>query len=112
MGACRDLQLTLVGVNRRYPAKVNRELEELLSRPQPISLSEVELDGADQTAITPARPIPVLAFIRFPEQAVPIDAIVIRYTPRCLLIEYETRAGAVHQVWIWSSAARTKPAGQ
>ena len=94
-----------MGENRRYGfQQVDPAINDLLTRPKPISLSPAEM-GTDPAAVpeTP-EPIDVIAWVRYPETAVKVRARAVAWTDRAVWVEFTTYAGATHRAWVWASA--------
>jgi hypothetical protein len=71
-------------------------------RPQPVSLTAEEIGNTDVT--TAAEPIPVSAWVRFPESPIRVQARAIEWTDRAVHVEFSLRDGSTRRVWIWASA--------
>ena len=94
-----------MGENRRYGfQQVDPTINDLLTRPKPISLSPAEL-GTDPAAVPEIpEPIDVIAWVRYPETAVKVRARAVAWTDRAVWVEFTTHAGATHRAWVWASA--------
>jgi len=102
-----------MGQNRRYGSDVtDRTVNEFLIRPAPISLTAREI-GAEPTEVAEVEtPIPVLAWVRFPETAIHVEARAIAWTDRAVWVEFALRDGSTRRAWVWASAVdRTGAAG-
>jgi hypothetical protein len=59
-----------MGTNKRYPshvaAGIDRGIEQMVTRAQPISLTDAELDKEHQQLVQAPEPIPVRAWVRYP----------------------------------------------
>lgn len=92
-----------MGQNRRYGSDLTDDaLNEMLTRPKPISLSTSEL-GREQVTEA-AEPIPVEAWVRFPEQPVRVEGRAVAWTSRAVWVEFTMRSGATVRAWVWASA--------
>lgn len=104
-----------MGTNRRYPSRVaediGRRIEQVVTRPEPISLSDAELDKPHSKVTAAATPIPVRAWVRFPETPIRATARAIAWTERAVLVEWDTADGHTVRAWVWASAVeRITPA--
>lgn len=97
-----------MGFNRRYGSDLpDGAFNEMLRRPQPISLSSAELGG--EPVKTAPLAIPVDAWVRFPESPVRVRARAVAWTRRAVQIEWEMRDGATRRAWVWASAVTRRP---
>jgi len=94
-----------MGDNRRYGfQQVDPPMNDLLTRPKPISLSPSEL-GTDPARVPEVpNPVDIIAWVRYPETAVRVRARAVAWTDRAVWIEFTTHAGATHRAWVWASA--------
>lgn len=97
-----------MGQNKRYEAfyakRLEKQITEILIRPEPISLTEDELD-TDHHPVTQAQhPIPVRAWARYPETPARVEGHAIAWTERAVQIEWEDYRGVKHRAWVWASA--------
>lgn len=101
-----------MGSNRRYAqgvaADVDRQILTAVTKSQPISLSDDELDKDHQHPHQPSTPIPVRAWVRYPEMPVRADGYAIAWTDRAVLVEWPTMGGGVARAWVWASAVERK----
>ena len=106
-----------MGTNRRYPSRVaagiDRAIDHVMARPQPLSLSDEELDK-EHSSVTAAKvPIPVKAWVRYPETAVRASGRALAWTNRAVFVEWDTPGGGVARAWVWASAVeRQRPPTQ
>jgi hypothetical protein len=107
-----------MGKQSRYPSRRNREIdqriEQVITRPKPISLTDEELEK-DRTLVTAAKePVPVRAWVRYPETVIRATGVALAWTDRAVLVEWETAGGGVASAWVWASAVQraTPPAGE
>lgn len=77
-----------------HATTIDAALDEVLTRPQPISLSAAEL-GAEAVKE---------AWVKFPESAVRVRGRTIAWTRRAVRVEWEMRDGATRRAWVWVSA--------
>jgi hypothetical protein len=100
-----------MGTNRRYGSDVTRSaLNEFLTRPRPISLSQQEL-GDDEVHELVDEEI-VLAWVRYPEQPVEVEGHVVAYTDRAAQVEFRQRDGSTSRAWVWHGAVRRPEPGE
>ena len=98
-----------MGSNRRYGSDVSREaVNQAVTRPRPISLTEQERRATSEGVTAPDAPDRVVAWIRYPEQAVQVEGEAIAFNDRVVLVRFTTFDGAVQQAWVWRSAV-SKP---
>lgn len=92
-----------MGQNRRYGSDLtDAAIDEVVIRPQPVSLTREELGNADVT--TAAEPIAVSAWVRFPESPIRVSARAIAWTDRAVHVEFTLRDGSTRRAWVWASA--------
>jgi hypothetical protein len=92
-----------MGQNRRYGSDLtDATLNEVLTRPRPISLSPDEL-GREPVTETD-EPIPVEAWVRFPESAIRVQGRAVAWTARAVWVEFTMHSGATFRAWVWASA--------
>jgi hypothetical protein len=53
---------------------------------------------------TPAEPVSVRAWARYPETSARVEGRAIAWTSRAVRIEWTDAQGATQRVWVWSSA--------
>jgi hypothetical protein len=91
-------------MNKRYGSDLTEDAVNLsVIRPAPISLSAAEIG----TASTPAEvdhPIPVEAWVRFPEAAIHVRGKAVAWSDRAVWVEFTLHDGSTHRVWVWASA--------
>lgn len=96
-----------MGQNKRYPGHtIQREVERSLTRPQPIELTDEELDFTNHPITEAPAPIPVTAWVRFHEATIRPEAEAIAWTDRAVKIRWQTGTITGHfiTVWVWASA--------
>jgi hypothetical protein len=97
-----------MGTNKRYPshvaAGIDRRIEQMLTRAQPISLTDAELDKEHQKLTKPAEPVPVRAWVRYPETSVRAEGRAIAWTAKAVFVEWDLPDGGVTRAWVWASA--------
>lgn len=92
-----------MGSNSRYGSDLtDATLNEVLTRPRPVSLSAAEL-GSEPVREADAA-IPVEAWVRFPESPVRVRGRAVAWTKRAVKVEWEMRDGATRAAWVWASA--------
>lgn len=91
-----------MGENKRYGSDLTESaINDALIRPKPISLSEREVGGDITSAETP---VPVAAWVRFPESAVRVNGRAVAWTKRAVWVEFSVRDGSTTRAWVWASA--------
>lgn len=97
-----------MGQNKRYDAWSARRMElqitEVLIRPEPISLTEAELDTENNPVTKAQEPVPIQAWARYPETPARVKGRAIAWTKRAVQIEWEDVRGQTHRAWVWASA--------
>jgi hypothetical protein len=92
----------MVGTNRRYGSDLtNAALNEVLTRPRPISLSQVEI--GEEPVKEAEAVIAVDAWVRFPESPVRVRGRAVAWTRRAVKVEWEMRDGSTRSAWVWAS---------
>lgn len=98
-----------MGQNRRYPGHgIGLSIEEAAVRPEPIGLTERELDLASHPVTEAKHPIPVRAFVRFHEVVIRPDCEAIAWTDRAVKVRWTMHNGTTPEVWVWASAVDRK----
>jgi hypothetical protein len=99
-----------MGTNRRYPSIQDHDVDRMIERwktetPEPVSLSDQELDKANQLPhrCTPA--IPVTVWIHFTDGTVVKipNARAVAYTSKAVFVEGEYHAQKFG-AWVWANA--------
>ncbi|MBD8104775.1 hypothetical protein [Plantibacter sp. CFBP 8775] len=99
-----------MGSNRRYGSDVSRAaVNAAVTRPKPVSLTEQERRSSGPGVHTPDEPARVLAWVRYPEQAVQVEGEAIAFNDRAVLVRFPTHGGGFQEAWVWRSAV-TRPA--
>ena len=94
-----------MGENRRYGfQQIDPALNDLLTRPKPISLSSAELATDPAGVPETSEAVKVIAWVRYPETAVQVRGRAVAWTDRAVWVEFTTHAGATHRAWVWASA--------
>jgi hypothetical protein len=97
-----------MGSNRRYADHYDRlmvkRLSEIAIRPTPVSLSEAELDVENDPVTTASNPIPIRAWVRYPETVVRAEGRAVAWTSRAVKIEWESADGEQRSAWVWASS--------
>lgn len=92
-----------MGQNRRYGSDVSDEsVVRAVTRPRPITLTPAEV-GATSVPDA-AEPIPVHAWVRFPETPVRVKGRAVAWTDRAVLVEFSFEGGPSWRTWVWASA--------
>lgn len=99
-----------MGHNRRHEELFDelnrRRLEEVLIRPQPISLSPEELDVGRYPVTKLNEPVPVRAWVRYPETVADVRAEAVECNEVAVMLQWRAPDGAVRSAWVWRSAVR------
>lgn len=72
------------------------------------SLPELARGGPDYDVLPPD---PVLAWLQFPDRILEVEAHVIAYTERAVLVEWGF-SQAAECAWVWRDAVRSREQGQ
>ncbi|PZE72887.1 hypothetical protein DEJ27_00030 [Curtobacterium sp. MCPF17_018] len=92
-----------MGQNRRYGTDVSRSaINEFLTRPSPVSLSDDEIGPAPVVEVADGDTVDV--WLRFVEVRVQERAVVVGYTDRAVRVEVSRRDGSKYRVWVWRGA--------
>ena len=87
--------------------QIDRRIVQMVTRPQPISLSEDERQVKTRPVHRAERPRPVRAWVRFPETPIETDAMAIAWTDRAVLVEWRDADGRRYECWVWASAVES-----
>lgn len=97
-----------MGQNKRYEAyyakRMEKQITEVLIRPQPITLTDAELDLERSPVVQAEKPIPIRAWARYPETPARVEGRAIAWTDRAVQIEWEDISGETHRTWVWANA--------
>jgi hypothetical protein len=92
--------------NTRYGSDVRWEtVADAVVRPEPISLSQAEV-GESVTELP--EPVPVRAWIRFPESPVRVEGVATAATADAVHVEFVMRDGRRRRAWVWRSAVKKR----
>jgi len=86
-----------------------RAINEALVRARPLSLSAAEVGEPLPAAPSQREPIPVTAWVRFPESPVQIEGMAVDWRDRAVQVEFEMMDGRTFKVWVWASAVERRP---
>jgi len=101
-----------MGSNRRYGSDLTQEaVNEVLIRPMPVSLSSAEIGADPSTAPDAPEPVPVTAWVRFPETAIQVQGSAVAWNERAVCVEFVLRDGRTLRSWVWASAVTRRPGG-
>jgi hypothetical protein len=87
---------------------MDRAIEQAITRPRPVWLTEQEVDLEHDPAVVHAAPAPAIAYVRFHEAVVRPE--VVAWNDHAVRIRFTARDGQVHEGWVWKDAVRSKPA--
>ena len=97
---------------RKHPAAhvdeaFDRHLNTMLTRAKPITLTPAELDLEQHPPheASPGDAVPVSAWVRFPEAAVQVTGVAVKWTNNAVLIRWEAGDGRTLEAWVWKGAA-------
>ena len=105
-----------MGTNRRYADRIDaamtQRVDDLVMRDtRPANLKTVELELDKYSVTIPPRPVPVLAWVRYGEVPMRVEAEAVRWTERVVAIVWKVPGGE-HRAWVWASAVdRREPGG-
>ncbi|WP_018189486.1 MULTISPECIES: hypothetical protein [unclassified Leifsonia] len=88
---------------------MDRVIEQIVTRPRPVWLTEKEVDLEHDPAVVPSAPAPAVAFVRFHEAVVQPEVEVVAWNEHAVKIRFTTRDGQTHEGWVWKDAVRSKP---
>lgn len=84
--------------------RIGRAADTAVTRPQPIGLTDAELDTAHHPVTQARQAIPVRAHIRFHEAVIRPHCEAIAWTDRAVKLRIRMQTGATHEIWVWASA--------
>ncbi|MBT2519100.1 hypothetical protein J7E29_16785 [Streptomyces sp. ISL-90] len=91
-------------MNKRYGSDLTEDAVNLsVIRPAPISLSVAEI-GTPNVPAEVDHPIPVEAWVRFPEAAIHVRGEAVAWSDRAVWVEFTLHDGSTHRAWVWASA--------
>ncbi|SDL93023.1 hypothetical protein SAMN04488593_2205 [Microbacterium azadirachtae] len=88
---------------------MDRVIEQIVTRPRPVWLTEKEVDLEHDPAVVPETPARATAFVRFHEAVVQPDVEVTAWNEHAVRIRFTSRDGQTHEGWVWKDAVRTRP---
>lgn len=88
---------------------MERVIDQVLTRPRPVWLTEAEVDLEHDVAVVPPAPAPAIAYVRFHEAVVRPDVEVIAWNEHAVQIRFTSRDGQQHEGWVWKVAVRPRP---
>ena len=87
---------------------MDRAIEQAITRPRPVWLTEQEVDLEHDPAVVPNSPAPAVAYVRFHEAVVRPEVEVVAWNEHAVRIRFTARDGQVHEGWVWKDAVRSK----
>lgn len=84
--------------------QLDRRINEFAVKPSPVSLSPVELDLGHNRISHGAAPIPVEAWVRYPETVIRARGVALEWTAKAVHIEWQAADGSTRRAWVWASA--------
>lgn len=101
-----------MGTNRRYPsAPSGPPAAPAVIQARPIGLTDDELDKTRQRLRHATTPIPIRAWVRYPEAATQVVGFALAWTRRAVYIEWQLPAGGIERLWVWASAVERMDLG-
>jgi len=98
-----------MGQSRRYPGTgIDRAIEQVITRPRPVWLTEQEVDLEHDPPTVPSAPAPATAFVRFHEAVVRPEVEVLAWNEHAVRIRFTSRDGQTHEGWVWKDAVRPR----
>ena len=88
---------------------MDHAIEQAVTRPRPVWLTEKEVDLQHDPAIIPTTPAPAIAFVRFHEAVVRPEVEVLAWNAHAVRIRFTARDGQTHEGWVWKDTVRAKP---
>lgn len=79
-------------------------MAEVAVRPKPISLSDAEIDTADDPIVKASSPVPVRAWARYSEAVVRVRGEAIEWNSKAVHIQWTGSDGEKRDAWVWASA--------
>ena len=102
-----------MGTNKRYADRLDQEYAQRAneivmrdSKPQNLKTRELQLDKYALTI--PPAPVPVVAWVRYGDVPLRVDALAVKWTERAIAIRWDTPQGE-HSAWVWASAVERRP---
>lgn len=95
-----------MGTNRRYgEGGIANRIDQAATRGvDPDSLAPEHLDRENEPVTTPPRARPVLAWVRYGNIHMRVEAEAVAWTARAVAIRWRSPEGPVHRAWVWASA--------
>jgi len=75
---------------------------------QPVTLREKELELNSEPLTKAPKPLPVMAWVRYGDVAVKVDAWAVAWTDFAVAIRWTTPSADEHKAWVWASAVRPR----
>lgn len=74
-------------------------------RQEPVSLTAAELKRSKKPVVQAKKPVPVMAWVRYPSQAVHVQALAVAWTDVAVQISYlEPFIASTRTIWVWANA--------
>lgn len=102
-----------MGTNKRYTDSIDRRMdariaERIMAEREPSTLTDRELERDEEAVTRTPLPRSVVAWVRYGEDAIRVDAEAVAWTAYAVAIRWTTPAGKEHRAWVWSSAVRAR----
>lgn len=88
---------------------MDRVIEQIVTRPRPVWLTEEEVDLDHDPAAVPTVPSPAIAYVRFHEAVVRPEVEVVAWNEHAVRVRFTARDGQTQEGWVWKDAVRSKP---
>jgi len=103
-----------VGTSKRYAASIDRRIGERADQAatrgvEPTSLTQAELELDVLPLTKTPRPPAVLAWVRYGDVSIRVEARAVAWTPRAVALEWTSPGGEAHRAWVWASAVAALP---
>jgi len=100
----------LMGSSKRYGAQFDKRMDEriaarIMNSGSPSTLTPAELALSDVPMTRDPKPSPVKVWVRYPEDAIEVNAIAVAWTSRAVAVKWSAPDGAEHHAWVWAGAA-------
>lgn len=89
---------------------MDHAIDQAVTRPRPVWLTEAEVDLQHDPAIVPETPASAIAYVRFHEAVVRPEVEVVAWNHHAVRIRFTGRDGQTHEGWVWKDAVRARPA--
>lgn len=84
----------------------SRVAERIMRSGEPLSLTTAELELDVEPLTKTPKPMPVKAWVRYPDAPLLVDATVVAWTSRAVAITWDGPDNSRSRAWVWSDAVR------